>query len=125
MSRDIKHVSGHHKVPRRGSVWPLSSAVLEEDLAECVPLEAEPTMLDLVDRFAQIDNRRRARWMEHPLPAVLALCAGAVVAGMRSFTAIAGWVFDVPADLLAGLYDRCEGSSRRRGRRRRARSGVW
>jgi hypothetical protein len=38
------------------------------------------------------------------LSAVLALCAAAVVAGMRSFTAIAGWVADVPADLLACAY---------------------
>lgn len=45
--------------------------------------------------------------MEHPLPAVLALCAAAVVAGMASFTAIAGWVTDVPADLLNRLYTRC------------------
>jgi DDE_Tnp_1-associated/Transposase DDE domain len=35
---------------------------------------------------------------------VLTLCAAAVLAGMRSFTAIAGWVADVPAGLLAGLY---------------------
>jgi hypothetical protein len=34
---------------------------------------------------------------------VLTLCAAAVLAGMRSFTAIAGWVADVPAELLAGL----------------------
>lgn len=51
--------------------------------------------------------------MEHPLPAVLALCAGAVVAGMSSFTAIAGWVADVPADLLTGLYARCGRSAAR------------
>jgi Transposase len=65
-------------------------------------------MLDLVDRFARIDDPRQTRWVEHPLAAVLALCAGAVVAGMRSFTAIASWVSDVPADLLAGLYARCD-----------------
>jgi hypothetical protein len=35
---------------------------------------------------------------------VLALCAAAVVAGMCSFTASAGWVVDVPAELLAQLY---------------------
>lgn len=35
---------------------------------------------------------------------VLTLCAAAVVAGMGSFTAIAGWVADVPAGLLARLY---------------------
>jgi predicted transposase YbfD/YdcC len=88
------------------AIWPLSSPILE-DLAECDPPEAEPTMLDLVDRFAQIDDPRQARWVEHPLPAVLALCACAVVAGMRSFTAIASWVCDVPVDLLTGLYARC------------------
>lgn len=38
---------------------------------------------------------------------VLALCAGAVVAGMGSFTAIAGWAAEVPAELLAQLYSRC------------------
>ena len=35
---------------------------------------------------------------------VLTLCAAAVLAGMRSFTAIAGWVADVPAEVLARLY---------------------
>lgn len=35
---------------------------------------------------------------------VLTLCAAAVLAGMRSFTAIAGCVADVPAELLAWLY---------------------
>ncbi len=89
------------------AAWPLSSPVLE-DLAECGPPEAESTVLDLVDRFAQIDDPRQARWVEHPLPAVLALCAGAVVAGMRSFTAIASWVSDISVDLLAGLYARCD-----------------
>lgn len=41
------------------------------------------------------------------MPAVLALCAAGVVAGMASFTAIAGWVTDVPTDLLNRLYARC------------------
>ena len=36
----------------------------------------------------------------------LALCAAAVVAGMASFTAIAGWVTDVSAERLATLYGR-------------------
>jgi hypothetical protein len=35
------------------------------------------------------------------------LVAAAVVAGMRSFTAIAGWTADVPAELLAQLYGQC------------------
>jgi hypothetical protein len=35
---------------------------------------------------------------------VLALAAAAVVAGMRGYTAIAGWVKDVPPPVLADLY---------------------
>jgi len=41
---------------------------------------------------------------DHPVAVVLTLCAAAVLAGMRSFTAIAGWIADLPAELLAGLY---------------------
>jgi len=37
---------------------------------------------------------------------VLTLCAAAVVAGMASFTAIAGWATDVPAEVLVKLYGR-------------------
>jgi hypothetical protein len=35
---------------------------------------------------------------------VLALAAAAVVAGMKGYTAIAGWVKDVPPPVLADLY---------------------
>jgi predicted transposase YbfD/YdcC len=38
---------------------------------------------------------------------VLALAAAAVVAGMKGYTAISGWVADVPPPVLAGLYLRC------------------
>ncbi len=41
------------------------------------------------------------------MAAVLALAAAAVVAGSRSFTAIAGWAADVPADVREDLYRRC------------------
>jgi predicted transposase YbfD/YdcC len=41
---------------------------------------------------------------DHPVAAVLALAAAAVVAGMRGYTAITGWVADVPPAILAGLY---------------------
>jgi predicted transposase YbfD/YdcC len=63
--------------------------------------------MDLLDRFAQVSDPRRVRWVHHPVSVVLALCAGAVVAGMRSFTAIAGWVTDTPTDLLVSVYARC------------------
>ena len=38
------------------------------------------------------------------MAAVLALAAAAVVAGMKGYTAITGWVSDVPPAILAGLY---------------------
>jgi len=64
-------------------------------------------LTDLLACFLDVPDRRAPRWVEHPLAAVLALCAGAVVAGMCSFTAVAGWIADVPADLLDQLFLRC------------------
>ena len=68
---------------------------------------ADATVMDLVDHFAVIDDPRHQSWVEHPLAAVLALCSAAVVAGMRGFTAIAGWVADTPPGLLREVYARC------------------
>lgn len=59
---------------------------------------------DLLGRFAGISDGRSDQGRDHPVAVVLTLCAAAVLAGMRSFTAIAGWVADVPAPLLADLY---------------------
>lgn len=59
---------------------------------------------DLLQRFAGVSDGRCDQGRIHPVAAVLTLCAAAVVAGMGSFTAIAGWVADVPMALLAGLY---------------------
>ncbi|WP_051808429.1 ISAs1 family transposase [Actinoplanes subtropicus] len=64
-------------------------------------------VVDLVDHFAVIDDPRHHSWVLHPLAAVLVLCAAAVVAGMRGFTAIAGWVSDTPPSMLATVYARC------------------
>ncbi len=61
---------------------------------------------DLVRRFAEVSDGRCEQSRVHPVAVVLALCAAAVVAGMRSFTAVAGWAADVPAELLAQLYGR-------------------
>jgi len=74
--------------------------------AEHDPAAAVQACPDLAGRFAAVTDGRRDRGREHPVAAVLALCAGAVVAGMRSFTAIAGWAADVPDELLARLSDR-------------------
>jgi predicted transposase YbfD/YdcC len=59
---------------------------------------------ELLRRFAGISDGRSDQGRDHPVAVVLTLCAAAVLAGMRSFTAIAGWVAEVPAELLAWLY---------------------
>jgi predicted transposase YbfD/YdcC len=59
---------------------------------------------ELLGRFAGISDGRSDQGRDHPVAVVLTLCAAAVLAGMRSFTAIAGWIADVPAELLALLY---------------------
>jgi predicted transposase YbfD/YdcC len=59
---------------------------------------------ELLRRFAGISDGRSDQGRDHPVAVVLTLCAAAVLAGMRSFTAIAGWVADVPAELLGWLY---------------------
>ena len=59
---------------------------------------------ELLGRFAGISDGRGDQGRDHPVAAVLTLCAAAVLAGMRSFTAIAGWIADVPTELLALLY---------------------
>jgi predicted transposase YbfD/YdcC len=69
--------------------------------------EADSTVGDLLDHFALLDDPRDQRWVEHPAAAVLTLCAAGVVAGMRSFTAIAGWIADTPPRLLHQMYQRC------------------
>jgi len=61
---------------------------------------------DLLKRFAKVSDGRSDQGRVHPVAVVLVLCAAAVVAGMKSFTAIAGWAADVPAEVLARLYDR-------------------
>jgi predicted transposase YbfD/YdcC len=61
---------------------------------------------DLLRRFAGVSDGRCDQGRIHPVAVVLTLCAAAVVAGMGSFTAIAGWVADVPGALLAHLYRR-------------------
>jgi len=61
---------------------------------------------DLLELFAQVSDGRSGQGRDHPVAVVLALAAAAVVAGMRGYTAITGWVADVPAGVLAELYTR-------------------
>ena len=59
---------------------------------------------DLLELFAGVSDGRAGQGRDHPVAAVLALAAAAVVAGMKGYTAIAGWVADVSAAVLADLY---------------------
>jgi hypothetical protein len=62
---------------------------------------------DLLELLAGVPDGRTGQGRDHPVAAVLALAAAAVVAGMKGYTAISGWVADVPPPVLAGLYLRC------------------
>ncbi len=77
-----------------------------------VPAPAEPVVsvpvadacCDLLELFAEVSDGRAGPGRDHPVAAVLALAAAAVVAGMRGYTAITGWVADVPPAILADVY---------------------
>jgi hypothetical protein len=59
------------------------------------------------DCWPGVTDGRSGQGRDHPVAAVLALAAAAVVAGSRSFTAIAGWAADVPAEVREDLYRPC------------------
>ena len=71
------------------------------------PASDQVARRDLLELLAAVSDGRPGQGRDHPVSAVLALAAGAVVAGMRSFTAIADWVADVPPGVAAQLYQRC------------------
>ncbi|MGH3245423.1 MAG: ISAs1 family transposase [Trebonia sp.] len=62
--------------------------------------------LDLLELLAEVSDGRSGQGRDHPVAAVLALAAAAVTAGMKGYTAISGWVADVPPTVLADLYMR-------------------
>jgi hypothetical protein len=57
----------------------------------------------LLELLGRVSDGRSDQGREHPVSVVLALVAAAVVAGMRGYTAITGWVNDVPVTVLADL----------------------
>jgi len=83
----------------------LGAAVSGSTVADDLPAPAG-VCADLLQRFARVSDGRGDQGRVHPVAVVLALCAAAVVAGMASFTAIAGWATDVPAEVLVKLYGR-------------------
>jgi hypothetical protein len=52
-------------------------------------------MVSLPDFFADIPDPRRGQGRRHPLPAVLAIAAGATLCGMRGYKAISLWAEDL------------------------------
>ena len=84
---------------------------------------APATGRDLLELLAKVGDGRPGQGRDHPVAAVLALAAAAVVAGSRSFTAVAGWAADVPADVLEDLYRRC--GARRPGARPPSKATIW
>ncbi len=85
----------------------MSSLSVDDHDPETTDLPADPPPMGLVGYFAALPDPRDQRWVIHPLAVVLTLCACAVVAGMKSFTAIVGWVADTPLPLLDQLYGPC------------------
>ncbi|MGI8418363.1 MAG: transposase family protein [Nakamurella sp.] len=61
-----------------------------------------PTQL-LIPALATVVDPRHRRGIRHRLPALLALSVCAVIAGARSFTAIAQWAADLPPHLSSTL----------------------
>jgi DDE_Tnp_1-associated len=83
---------------------------LADDLADGRPAVSGPAPAicrDLLELLAAVSDGRPGQGRDHPVAAVLALAAAAEVAGSRSFTAIAGWAADVPAEVMEELYRRC------------------
>jgi hypothetical protein len=62
--------------------------------------------------LATVHDLRRAAGRRHPLAAILAMAAAAVLAGARSITAIAEWAADAPQPVRAALGARRDAPDR-------------
>jgi len=86
--------------------------VVQSVIATAAPAPAGPVIsvpvaqvcADLLELLGGVSDGRSEQGRDHPVSVVLSLAAAAVVAGMRGYTAITGWVRDVPAAVLADLY---------------------
>jgi predicted transposase YbfD/YdcC len=106
-------IAGGRSVPDGPLISRLVSR-LADDLAAGRPAVFVPApgiCRDLLGLLAGVSDGRPGQGRDHPVAAVLALAAAAVVAGSRSFTAIAGWAADVPAGMLEDVY-RWSGAAR-------------
>ena len=83
----------------------LSSVVA---VADHLPRPSSVQCRDLFERLRMVGDGRSDVGRSHPVAAVLTLAAAAVVGGMRSYAAIAGWVADAPRGPVgADVYARC------------------
>jgi len=98
-------IAGGRLVPDGRLISRLAGDLADGRLAALVPAPA--VCRGLLELPAGVSDGRPGQGRDHPVAAVLALAAAAVVAGSRSFTAIAGWAADVPAGVLADVYRRC------------------
>ena len=73
-----------------------------DPLCDADPLQEAETPR-LLAYLATIPDPRSALGRRHPLVAILALAAAAVLAGARSFAAIAEWAADAPQPVRAAL----------------------
>jgi predicted transposase YbfD/YdcC len=71
---------------------------------EAVVVPAVQVCTGLLALFTQVGDGRSDQGRDHPVAAVLALAAAATVAGMTGYTAITGWVADVPVEIRHDLY---------------------
>ena len=72
--------------------------------AQCVRVPLDRACGDLLELLRSVTDGRCGQGRDHPVAVVLALAAAATVAGMKGYRAIAGWVADMPAQVLADLY---------------------
>jgi hypothetical protein len=84
---------------RRDAQSQLSRPVLQDTYRQESPkiMLAVSHMSALPAYFKDIPDPRRAQGRRHPLPAVLAIAAGATLCGMGGYKAIAGWAKDLGA----------------------------
>ncbi|SDS44051.1 ISAs1 family transposase [Actinoplanes derwentensis] len=80
-----------------------------------------PSCHGLLELFLAVSDGRSDQGRDHPVAVVLALVAAATVAGLKGYSAMSGWVADVPCHILDGLYTRAEA----RPAGRPSRSTLW
>lgn len=82
---------------------PALPSSLISSLSQAPPVTVSQTAAGLPAALACLPDPRARRGVRHQLAVVVSAAVCAVVAGYRSYTAIAEWVADVPASTVAAL----------------------